>query len=423
VIPVTASVRPPRLTVALGPGNHIDYLLGQLSVRGLLSRVIRSWPRFSVDDWDDSASELKGVRRSGAYDNIVRGTWATWRHLPYLSRYRTPQTALAMLFDHLAAPNLGESDVFLGWSQMSLHSIRVAKRRGWVTVLEHPMLHVNTWQATMSDEYSRHEPRPPHFSSLMPRALTQRMRAEYDEADHIVLPSEVARSTFVQNGVSRERLVVLPLGVDTEFFRPGPPRHPGTLRVAFVGRLELLKGVQYLLEAWARLRPRVAHLTLAGALLPEMARVLARASLADSVSVVGPLGRDGVRALLQQSHVLVFPSICDAFGLSILEGMACGCCVVAASQSAGPEIIVDGLEGFVVPSRDAGALAERLEWLYLHQEACLEMGRRARLRVEDEYSLSRYGERLSETYLRIANRTPPQAPWREIHGFVSRPSR
>lgn len=399
-----ARPRPQSVTVALGPGPYTEDLLEQLAKRGLLNRAIRSWPRFTVDRWNADTRAWELLETVASYGLLVRAVWAGWRRMPWLGRHRTPQTLLFSLFDRMAARRLGDPTLFLGWAQVCLHSLRRAHRNGVVTALEHPMLHIDTWQETMRDEYSRHAPRATEYYSLFPRALVRRMHAEYEAADYIVIPSSAARDSFVTHGVSAERLVDIPLAVDTRYFA-GAERPPSSeLRVAFLGRLELLKGVHYLLDAWVALKLRGARLSLAGPILPEIRGILARVARETSVEVLGEVSRAGARSVLAASDVVVFPSICDAFGLVILEAMASGRAVIATSRSAGPDLIDDGVDGFVVPPRDAKAIAERLEWLYRHRNQCAEMGRRARLKVASRYDLESYGDRLMRAYARMTAR-------------------
>jgi len=390
--------RPPQVTVAVGPGPYVEDVLAALAAQGVLHRVIRSWPEFTVDGYDTITGRWRRLFALPLYAHLVRIVWAAWRRLPRLRRYRTPQTLLFAIFDRLAARQLGHPDLLLGWSQVSLHSMRAARRRGAVTALEHPMLHVAAWQETMVEEYARFAPDAREYYSLFPRALVRRMLTEYEEADYVVVPSTVARDSFANRGFPLNRIVEVPFGVEVGFFVV-PGKQPGArFRVAFVGRLELLKGVHYLLDAWQALALDDATLTCVGPVLPEIRGVLHRRANAGNVEILGHLPRNRVRDVLAESHVVVFPSLCDAFGLVILEAMASGRPVIATSRSGGPDIIEDGIDGFVVPPRDPAALAERLAWLFERREECAEMGRRARLKIEAKYSLAHYGERLLGAY-------------------------
>jgi glycosyltransferase involved in cell wall biosynthesis len=269
------------------------------------------------------------------------------------------------------------------------------------------MLHVDTWQETMRAEYARYAPRAAEFYSLFPKALVRRMRAEYEAADYIVVPGSAARQSFVEQGVPAERVVEIPFGIDTGYFAAESKPPSSTFQVTYLSRLELLKGVHYLLEAWAGLGLQEARLSLAGAVLPEVQEILAKHARDESIQVLGELPHERARQLLVASDVVVFPSICDSFGLVVLEAMSSGRTVIATSRSAGPDVIDDGVDGFVVPAHDAKALGERLDWLYRHRDECAEMGRRARLKVTSHYDVRSYGDRLVRAYTRMLRRERP----------------
>lgn len=333
------------------------------------------------------------MARAPTFDRLQWLTWALWRRLPRLGRHETPRGLVYALFDRLAERYVGRCDLFVGWSQVSLRSLRRARRLGAVCLLEHPMSHVETWMTLVQEEYARWGG---GSYSLFPPFLVERMKREYEAADYISVLSSFARRTFLEAGAPAGKLIQLPLGVDADLFSPGP-REDGPFRVLYVGRLELLKGVQYLLQAFAELALPDAELTLVGPVLPEVRPVLRR--FVDArVHVLGEVPHERLPAYYRRADVLVFPSINDAFGLVILEAMACGIPVVATEHSGAPDVIDDGVHGFTVPIRSVGGLKERLQWLATHRDEARQMGRQARLRVLDGFTWRHYEERLIGCY-------------------------
>ena len=230
------------------------------------------------------------------------------------------------------------------------------------------------------------------------------MHSEYMISDRISTLSTFARSTFLEAGFPEERLIQIPLGVDVELFRPAPRQNEG-FRILYAGRLELWKGVQYLLQAFSELRLPGAELVLAGPIMPEIRPIL-ETHKSDSIRLLGPVPRSELVDRYQQADVLVLPTLNDAFGLVILEAMACGTPVIATDHSAGPDVIEDRLDGFVIPIRSVEAIKERLEWLYHHRNEAREMGSRARRKVCDRFTWDHYAERLIVAYERILPRSP-----------------
>lgn len=396
-----------KVTVVVGPGPYDCFLLGALARAGVLYRAVRAWPRFLVEAWDPGNEAPTPLARASWYDGLQWLTWALWRRVPWARRYETPRSLLSALFDLLARRYVGECDLFVGWSQVSLQSLRRAKRGGACTLLEHPMSHVDTWMRLVREEYAQWGQAADGFYSLFPRLLVRRMRREYNEAEYISVLSSFSRRTFLEAGIAEERLIQLPLGVDPQIFHPGPP-HAGPFRVLYVGRVELLKGVQYLLQAFSELRLTGAELWLAGPVLPEIGPILMRYE-SQQVRIVGEVPHAELPAYYRGADVLVFPSVNDAFGLVILEAMASGLPVIATEHSGGPDVIEDKVHGFVVPIRDVEALKERIAWLYANREEAREMGRRARARVLEGFTLQHYGERLLESYSHILVAEKPGA--------------
>jgi glycosyltransferase involved in cell wall biosynthesis len=96
---------------------------------------------------------------------------------------------------------------------------------------------------------------------------------------------------------------------------------------------------------------------------------------------------------MQESHVLVLPSIEDGFGLVMAEAMACGCPVIASTNTGGADLFADGKEGFLVPIRDPQAIADKMQTLVDDPALRGRMSAAARSRVSQIGGWSDYGDR------------------------------
>lgn len=179
-------------------------------------------------------------------------------------------------------------------------------------------------------------------------------------------------------------------GVDVFRFRPPEARKPASpIRILAVANLIPEKGVEHLLRAVARLPARAAHTSIVGD-GPEAVHLQ---RCAEDLGVAGRtafLGlRDDVAELLRDTDVFVHPATwAEAFGLTIVEAMATGCAVIASRIGAIPELVEDGTSGLLVPPGDDVALANALTALLEDPAARARIGRAARQRAVEHFSLT-----------------------------------
>jgi glycosyltransferase involved in cell wall biosynthesis len=187
-------------------------------------------------------------------------------------------------------------------------------------------------------------------------AKQARKDAELAAAERIVVPSGFVRETLGEHPGLTAEIAVIPYGAPPPAL-PAERRPAGELRVLYVGHLSQQKGISYLFAAMRELRG-AAQLTLVGG--KAGGRCPALDAELDRHEWLGPVPHARVLEVMREHDVLVFPSLFEGFGLVILEAMAQGLPVVATANTAGPEVIEEGVDGFVVPIRDPLAIARRV---------------------------------------------------------------
>lgn len=208
-------------------------------------------------------------------------------------------------------------------------------------------------------------------------------------ADRVLVTSEYCREVAERAyGVPRERLSIVPEGIDPSAWRPprGPAGACGALTVLSVGRQYPRKNTETLLRALARVRERVPEVELrvvgGGPRLPALRELATSLDLDDSVSFLGEVeDRDDLRAEYAAADLFCLPSRQEGFGIVFLEAMASGLPVVAGDAAAVPEVVPDGEAGILVPPDDEGALADALVRLLADPRRREEMGERGRERA------------------------------------------
>ena len=200
-----------------------------------------------------------------------------------------------------------------------------------------------------------------------------RKDAELAQADLIVVASQFTASTLKQYPGTLAEVRVVPYGAPTPCREPRTWSTAGPLRVLYVGSLSQRKGMSYLFEAISSLGSDIA-LTVVGSRVadcPALDQALAAHTYHPSL----PHGR--VLELMRSHDALIFPSLFEGFGLVITEAMSQGMVVITTPHTAGPDVINDGLDGFIVPIRDASAITERLDRLRHDRDLLAHMGAQA----------------------------------------------
>ena len=230
-------------------------------------------------------------------------------------------------------------------------------------------------------------------------------------------------------GAEPARIRSVPCGVDTEAFRPGDKaaarRRLGLPADEFIvlqlGRMVPRKGVDNVIRAMARLEANPARLVVVGGesaepderITPEIGRLRALAQelgAAQRVQFVGRRDRAALRDWYVAADVFVTTPWYEPFGITPLEAMACGTPVVGAAVGGIAHTVLDGLTGFLVPPRDPGALAARLQELHDKPWLGASFGLAGLRRVRSHFTWDSVAQRLAGVYAELAQMKAFAAP-------------
>lgn len=289
----------------------------------------------------------------------------------------------------------GNYDSFHGWSGDALRTLRVAKERGIPSLLEIPTWHRNKGKikpAITMSERKRDQATWPQ--SWLNRLLITRQQVmeEYNLADLILVLSQKAAETFLVQGVPEEKLFRFSRGVDPVRFSPAEIK-PEKLRFIFVGALIKRKGVHILLEAWKKLALPHAELVLVGTLHSEIEPYLQEFKT-DSVRLAGFAGK--VEEIYRSAHVHVFPSECEGSAKVTYEAAACGLAQITTRESG--DVVLDGINGLIVPPNDVDALTAAIQKLAADSDLVARMGTSGRQRILENFTWGHYRKRLLEAH-------------------------
>lgn len=211
---------------------------------------------------------------------------------------------------------------------------------------------------------------------------------------------------------SAEKIRIIPMGIDIEKFSPISVKNAKKQwdkgkTILSVGRLVNVKGIVYIINAMPEIlshHPDAILLIIGSG--PEYASLVTRTKelhLENKVQFLGIISQDDIPSYYRSADLFILPSInvegiTEALGVVLLEAMSSGCPVIGSNVGGIPDIITDGENGFLVPERDSGAIAEKIVQL-LSDEALQEKFRRNGIaRVRDNFSWTKITREFIDLY-------------------------
>ncbi len=332
---------------------HMFALARELERHGVLERIYSGFPWASL------------VREHVSHQKVKTFPWVRpflmggrlGIHPPHRVMEGIHHLSLTSL-DAYVRTTLPDCDIFVGHEGAGLWSGATAQRRGAVYICDRGCSHIGWQQPLLEAECDRVGTR----WSGKPRTLDREL-AEYERADLIVVPSTFAKASFVQSGVSHTKVVVVPYGVNLDTFCPIAREARNFFEVLYVGGLSWRKGAYDLVEAFEALEHPNKRLTIVGNISGDIKSALSVKLSAPNIRVMGSVPQNRLKQFFGNSDVLVLPSIDEGFGLVLAEALACGCPIIATTNTGAPDLITNGVEGFIVPIRSPGIITERLQML------------------------------------------------------------
>lgn len=242
------------------------------------------------------------------------------------------------------------------------------------------------------------------------RALTAFLRWTLERPDLVLVLAQCELEAY-RDFVPEQNVVALPNGIDCRPYGAIPtvesaPTQP--LRLVYIGRIAREKGLYETLQGM-----RLAHelgvdarLVVAGsgAEEPRLRRYAQALGIASRVCFAGPVfGNDKVK-LLAGADAMVLASYSEGLPYALLESMAAGVPVIATPVGAIPDVMTDGIHGFVVPTRDGKAIAEALTLMAGDRERLAWMSRACRRRIRAAFSIERLAQELALRYAQLCGK-------------------
>jgi glycosyltransferase involved in cell wall biosynthesis len=361
------------------------------AVRRLLSRVPRGVPPALITAFTDFGLEYARRLNTAATERLAVYLWAGTEFCR-----------------RILEKGFGRAGAVFTFNSAGLEILQCARREGLRAVMEQTIAPMRVELELSKQERARFANwEIVSESSDGAAEYCQREEAEWQAAEVILCGSEFVRDGVAQCCGPAEKCVVVPYGVDLPSLHRGEGgRRPDEvaplnlqpsilnrpLRVLTVGVVGLRKGSPYVMEAAKQLKDKAVFRMVGSIGVTSQAE----AQLREHVELTGPVPRSDIAQHFAWADVFLLPSICEGSAAVTYEALGYGLPVICTPNAG--SVVRDGLEGFIVPVRDATAIAGRIDQLAQDVGLRAQMAAQAKARAA-EFTVEAYGRRLLAAFI------------------------
>jgi glycosyltransferase involved in cell wall biosynthesis len=272
----------------------------------------------------------------------------------------------------------------------------------------------DSWIGAIAARFVRPRPaiiRMRHISAPLNRNVMTRLLYRRLIDMVVVTGGEKTRRELIErDGLAAPRVAAFPIGLDVEYFRPAPPGHDlraelglpsRQLVVGLISYLRSYKGHEYFVEAAAMIAAKRDDVTFIivgeGPEEPSIKKRIEQLGISERVRMLG--FREDLLNVFRSCDVFAIPSVeGDTIPQVLMQALAMGIPVVSTTVGSIPDVVIDGQTGFIVPPRNANALADAIMKLLDDADLRTRIGAQGRSMVERSYSLDKMLDRMEGVY-------------------------
>ena len=289
-------------------------------------------------------------------------------------------------FELMVSLRLKNGDIFHSW-EMPLEAFKKAKKRGMITIKDYCMVN-------LEGAYKMGKLKDIEGEFTLPI----REKESYKYIDYFFMASPFNYDSMLAYGVPKEKLFLVPYGVDINKFYPMKKKDWNGFRILFIGILGPRKGIPSLLEAVYLAGKKDIELILIGHTQSNIKKEIKKYKDKINIELKGFVKHDKLNEELNKADIFVFPSLRESSAKVIYEALACGLPVITTYNTG--SVIEDGKQGFIVPTKEAKILKEKILFLYENPKIRKEMAKAAR-ELAKKYTWKSYGKRVCDIYEKV----------------------
>lgn len=386
-----------KISIVVGGRFHAFDLAQYLNENKLLEKLITSYPKFYI-------------KRNYKNIDIKRVDTIILKEL--LNRFLEKINFLKKNFDvndlssnyfRKQASKLidyNKNDIILGWSGFSLDTFKRAKNYNCLKILERGSTHILFQNEILKEEYDLLGLKP----NLPSSHIIEVEQEEYKIADHIMVPSEFAKSTFIKKGFDGSKISKVPYGVNLSLFKSKKKIKDTKFRIIYTGMLSVRKGVIYLLEAFSELNLKNAELVLIGSIENSLKKKIIKHFDNRNVVYYPAINQSKLATYYSNSDLFVTCSIEEGLAMVQMQAMASGLAIICTENSGGRELVDENYNGFIVDIRNVDVLKQKILYLYNNRDQLYQMGLNSENKARNFFSWDKYGFEVIKKYKELLNK-------------------
>ncbi len=281
-------------------------------------------------------------------------------------------------------------DIIIGYEKSCYRTFQTIKTNGGIAVLDLSQVHVN-YIGELRTRFNFF--RDITGSEILFSKVRNIKLKEYELANYILVLSNFAKQTLINEGISPSKIHLVNLGFDPSRFIPKimyRNSHDSFLRIVYSGIITKRKGVHLI----ASVAKRLQHLDIEWVFIGSKDDGFKSIEGFQNIRYIPYLEHDMLLKEFHISDIFILPSYLDSWGMVVIEAMACGLPVIVSENTGAKDAVTNDC-GFVIPIDDTDALANKVLYFYNNRTEIERMGRAASKEAQ-KYTWDNYHKQVTD---------------------------
>lgn len=381
-----------KVSISLFGKFHAFYMAKALHEANHLNKVITSYPKFLVKP----KLPNKNIKSLFFYEILSR-------LLRFLQKFKIINIDINSFVSNLYSKSVAkkidmDNDIVVSWSSKSLEIFEKLKETKTIKILERGSSHALFQREILKEEYKLLGLKEPKF--LNNTALIAKQLKEYDLADYISVPSSFVKKTFTDNGIDKEKIIVINYGIDeSQFIRTNKTKKNDKFIVLYVGSTEVRKGIHYLLDAIKILNNENIELHIVGEISDFLKSIIPDKK---NIKLFGHINQNQLYKFYNNADCLVQPAIEEGQSIVQIQSLFCGTPIIFTKNTGGIDFFYnENIKGDEVDIRSPKQISEKINHFILNPENLKKYCDEITIIAKKKLTIESYGERLVKKYNEI----------------------